>query len=58
MADRGIIGSDNKQDPSRSSLKYTVSEGSNVVLDANDFLPANDIEISNLYTWKQALLIA
>jgi hypothetical protein len=53
MADRGIIGSDNKKDPSMSSLKYTVSEGSNVVLDANDFLPTNDPDINNLYTWKQ-----
>lgn len=53
MTDRGIIGSDNKKDASRYSLKYSVSEGSNVVLDANDFLPANDVEISNFYTWKQ-----
>jgi hypothetical protein len=58
MTDRGIIGSNNKKDPSRSSLNYTVSEDSNVVLDTNDFLPAKDIEISNLYTWKQTLLIA
>ena len=53
MADRGIIGSDNKIDASNSNLKYTVSEGSTVVLDANDFLPANDIGINNSYTWQQ-----
>lgn len=40
-----------EKDASRSSIKDTVSEGSNIVLDANDFLPANDIEINNLYTW-------
>jgi hypothetical protein len=55
MADRGIIRSDNKIDASNSSLKYTVSEGSTVVLDATDFLPANDIGINDSYTWKQQI---
>src|ERR1700739_526993 len=49
MSDRG----GDKKDASKFNLKYTVSEGSNVVLDANDFLPSNDLDINYLYTWKQ-----
>jgi NTE family protein len=53
MGDRGTIGRDDKQDVNSSSLKYTVSEGSNFVLDPIEFLSANDLDINNLYTWKQ-----
>lgn len=50
MADREILASDRTD---ANSLKYTVSEGSTIVLDANDFLPANEIDINNSYTWKE-----
>ena len=34
-------------------FKYAVSEGSNIVLNANDFLQANHINTNNSYSWKQ-----